>query len=148
MQVQSEITRDLSRRLNRIEPGRVPQKLGSAGTTNPEAYRLYLEGRQLWYGRTPAGLKRSIDLFQQAIAADPSYALAYTGLADTYNVASSYGIGITARQARLMADAASHKALELDDSLPEAHTARAADHGLEVERSGARVSPRHRVKPK
>jgi serine/threonine protein kinase/tetratricopeptide (TPR) repeat protein len=126
MQVQSEITRDLSRRLNRIEPGRVPQKLGSAGTTNPEAYRLYLEGRQLWYGRTPAGLKRSIELFQQAIAADPSYALAYTGLADTYNVASSYGIGITPRQARLMADAASHKALELDDSLPEAHTARAA----------------------
>ena len=126
MQVQSEITRDLSRRLNRIEPGRVPQKLGSAGTTNPEAYRLYLEGRQLWYGRTPAGLKRSIDLFQQAIAADSSYALAYTGLADTYNVASSYGIGITPRQARLLADEASHKALELDDSLPEAHTARAA----------------------
>jgi tetratricopeptide (TPR) repeat protein len=126
MQVQSEITRDLSRKLNRIEPGRVPQKLGSAGTTNPEAYRLYLEGRQLWYGRTPAGLKRSIDLFQQAIAADPSYALAYTGLADTYNVASSYGIGITPRQARLLADEASHKALELDDSLPEAHTARAA----------------------
>jgi serine/threonine protein kinase/Flp pilus assembly protein TadD len=126
MQVQSEITRDLSRRLNRIEPGRVPQKLGSAGTTNPEAYRLYLEGRQLWYGRSPAGLKRSIDLFQQAIAADPSYALAYTGLADTYNVASSYGIGITPRQARLLADEASHKALELDDSLPEAHTARAA----------------------
>ena len=126
MQVQSEITRDLSRRLNRIEPGRVPQKLGSAGTTNPEAYRLYLEGRQLWYGRTPAGLKRSIDLFQQAIAADPSYALAYTGLADTYNVASSYGIGITPRQARLLADEASHKALELDDSLAEAHTARAA----------------------
>src|SRR6202162_2562291 len=126
MQVQSEITRDLSRRLNRIEPGRVPQKLGSAGTTNPEAYRLYLEGRQLWYGRTPAGLKRSIDLFQQAIAADPSYALAYTGLADTYNVASSYGIGITPRQARLLADEARHKALELDDALPEAHTARAA----------------------
>jgi len=125
-QVQSEITRDLSRTLHRIEPGSVPQKLGSAGTTNPEAYRLYLEGRQLWYGRTPAGLKRSIDLFQQAIAADPSYALAYTGLADTYNVASSYGIGITPRQARLLADEASHKALELDDSLPEAHTARAA----------------------
>ena len=55
----------------------------------------------------------------------PNYALAYTGLADTYNVASSYGIGITPRQARLLADEASRKALELDDSLPEAHTARA-----------------------
>ena len=124
-QVQAEITRDLSSRLNRVDAGRVPTKLGSAGTTNPEAYRLYLEGRQLWYGRTPEGLKKSINLFQQAIAADPSYALAYTGLADTYNVASSYGIGVSPRQARLLSDEASHKALELDDSLPEAHTARA-----------------------
>jgi serine/threonine protein kinase/TolB-like protein/Tfp pilus assembly protein PilF len=125
-QVQGEMTRDLSNSLHRTDPGKVSQKLGSAGTTNPEAYRLYLEGRQLWYGRKPEGLKRSIDLFQQAIAADPNYALAYTGLADTYNVASSYGIGITPRQARLLADEASRKALELDDSLLEAHTARAA----------------------
>jgi eukaryotic-like serine/threonine-protein kinase len=125
-QVQGEITRDVSGRLNRAGPGKASVKVGSAGTTNPEAYRLYLEGRQLWYGRTQAGLKRSIDLFQQAIAADPSYALAYTGLADTYNVASSYGIGITPRQARLLADEASSKALQLDDSLPEAHAARAA----------------------
>jgi TolB-like protein/Tfp pilus assembly protein PilF len=124
-QVQGEITRDLSSSLHRGDAGKVSEKLGSAGTTNPEAYRLYLEGRQLWYGRKPEGLKRSIDLFQQAIAADPSYALAYTGLADTYNVASSYGIGITPKQARLLADEASRKALELDDSLPEAHTARA-----------------------
>ena len=124
-QVQSDITRDISSSLRVHLSGDQQQRLGRAGTTNPEAYRLYLEGRQLWYGRTPQGLKKSIDLFQQAIAADPSYALAYTGLADTYNVASSYGIGITPRQARLLADEASRKALELDDSLPEAHTARA-----------------------
>ena len=124
-QVQSDITRDISSSLRVHLSGDQQQRLGRAGTTNPEAYRLYLEGRQLWYGRTPQGLKKSIDLFQQAIAADASYALAYTGLADTYNVASSYGIGITPRQARLLADEASRKALELDDSLPEAHTARA-----------------------
>ena len=124
-QVQSDITRDISSTLRVHLSGNQQQRLGRAGTTNPEAYRLYLEGRQLWYGRTPQGLKKSIDLFQQAIAADASYALAYTGLADTYNVASSYGIGITPRQARLLADEASRKALELDDSLPEAHTARA-----------------------
>jgi serine/threonine protein kinase/tetratricopeptide (TPR) repeat protein len=124
-QVQSDITRDISSSLRVHLSGDQQQRLGRAGTTNPEAYRLYLEGRQLWYGRTPQGLKKSIDLFQQAIAADPSYALAYTGLADTYNVASSYGIGITPRQARLLADESSRKALELDDSLPEAHTARA-----------------------
>ncbi len=124
-QVQSDITRDLSGRLNRAEAGRPPQQLGQAGTTNPEAYRLYLEGRQLWYGRTPDGLKKSIDLFQQAIAADPNYALAYTGLADTYNVAPSYGIGLTSRQGELLADEASRKAVELDDSLSAAHAARA-----------------------
>ncbi len=123
-QVQGEITRDLSRRLRRIEPGKASPKLGSAGTSNPEAYRLYLEGRQLWYGRTPSGLKKSIDLFQQAIAADPNYALAYAGLADTYNIAPSY-ITISSKQGVLLADEASRKALELDDSLPEAHAARA-----------------------
>jgi eukaryotic-like serine/threonine-protein kinase len=124
-QVQSDITRDLSGRLNRAEAGKPPQQLGQAGTTNPEAYRLYLEGRQLWYGRTPDGLKKSIDLFQQAIAADPNYALAYTGLADTYNVAPSYGIGLTSRQGELLADEASRKAVELDDSSSAAHAARA-----------------------
>jgi serine/threonine protein kinase/TolB-like protein/Tfp pilus assembly protein PilF len=123
--VQGEITRDLSSRLRIHLTGSEEQRLGRAGTTNPEAYRLYLEGRQAWYGRTAAGLKKSIDMFQQAIAADPNYALAYAGLADTYNVASSYDINITPRQAQLLADEASRKALELDGSLPEAHAARA-----------------------
>jgi serine/threonine protein kinase/tetratricopeptide (TPR) repeat protein len=123
-QVQGEITRDLSSRLRKIDPGRTSPKLGSAGTSNPEAYRLYLEARQLWYGRTPSGLKKSIDLFQQAISADPNYALAFAGLADSYNIAPSY-ITISSKQGILLADEASRKALELDDSLPEAHAARA-----------------------
>jgi eukaryotic-like serine/threonine-protein kinase len=123
-QVQGEITRDLSARLKIQVSGSQQQRLGQAGTTNPEAYRLYLEGRQLWYGRTPAGLKKSIDLFQQAIAADPNYALAYAGLADTYNVAPSYGIGISSRQGLALADEASRKALELDSSLAEVHATR------------------------
>jgi serine/threonine protein kinase/tetratricopeptide (TPR) repeat protein len=124
-QVQSDITRDISSSLRIHLSGSQQQRVGRSGTTNPEAYRLYLEGRQAWYGRTSEGLKKSIDLFQQAIAADPSYALAYAGLADTYNVAGSYGTGITFRQAHLLADEATRKALELDDSLPEAHAARA-----------------------
>ena len=124
-QLQGDIARDVSKRLRVQLSGEKQQRLGSAGTTNPEAYRLYLEGRQLWYGRTPEGLKKSIDLFQQAIATDPNYALAYAGLAETYNVIPSYRAGITSRQAGLLADAATRKALELDDSLPEAHLARA-----------------------
>jgi eukaryotic-like serine/threonine-protein kinase len=124
-QVQSDITRDISNSLRIRLSSAEQQHLGSAGTTNAEAYRLYLEGRQLWYGRTPEGLKKSIDLFRRANAADPSYALAYTGLAETYTVAPAYGIGITSRQARVVAEEATRKALELDPSLAEAHTARA-----------------------
>jgi serine/threonine protein kinase/tetratricopeptide (TPR) repeat protein len=124
-QVQSDITHDISSRLRIHLSGSEQQQVGRAGTNNPEAYRLYLEGRQLWYGRTREGLKKSIDLFQLAIAADPNYALAYTGLADTYNVAPSYDIGITSRQGVQLADEASRKAVELGDSLSEAHTARA-----------------------
>ncbi len=123
-QVQGDITRDISSHLRIHLSGTEQQRVGRAGTTNPEAYRLYLEGRQLWYGRTPEGLKKSIDVFQQAIAADPNYALAYAGLGETYNVIPSYGAGITSRQAGVLADAATRKALELDDSLPEAHLAR------------------------
>ena len=124
-QLQGDIARDISKRLRVQLSGEQQQRLGRAGTTNPEAYRLYLEGRQLWYGRTTEGLKKSIDLFQQAIAADPNYALAYAGLGDTYNVMTSYRTVVTSRQAGLLADAATRKALELDGSLPEAHLARA-----------------------
>ena len=124
-QLQGDIARDVSKRLRVQLSGEKQQRLGSAGTTNPEAYRLYLGGRQQWYGRTTEGLKKSIDLFQQAIAADPNYALAYAGLGDTYNVIPSYRAGVTSRQAGLLADEATRKALELDDSLPEAHLARA-----------------------
>ena len=130
-QVQADITRDISNRLRIHLSGNEQQRVGRAGTTNPEAYRLYLEGRQAWYGRSSQGLKKSIDLFQQAIAADPNYALAYAGLADTYNVIGSYSFsGVTSPQSRILADEASRKALQLDDSLPEAHTARASALGL------------------
>src|SRR5271165_352537 len=124
-EVQSDITRDISSRLQIHLSGAEKQKLGSAGTSNPEAYRLYLEGRRQWYGRTPDGIKQSLVLFQRAIVADPNYALAYTGLADSYTVATGYGVIIQPKQALVLADEAARKALELDDSLSEAHAARA-----------------------
>jgi serine/threonine protein kinase/tetratricopeptide (TPR) repeat protein len=124
-QVQSDITRDVSKSLHVQMSGEEQQRLGKAGTTNPEAYRLYLEGRQQWAGRTQQGLKKSIELFQQAIAADPNYALAYAGLADTYNVAPSYDIGIGSKQALALSDDASRKAVQLDASLSETHVSRA-----------------------
>jgi eukaryotic-like serine/threonine-protein kinase len=124
-QVQSDIAHDLSSRLRIRMTGEEQQRMGRAGTSNSEAYRLYLEGRQQWYGRSPEGLKKSVDLFHQAIAADPNYALAYAGLAGTYNVIAAYNTGISSQQARQLSDEASLKALQLDDSLPEAHEARA-----------------------
>ncbi len=122
-QVQSDITRDLSNRLRIQLTGNEQQRLNRQSATNAEAYRLYLEGRQLWHGRTPDGLKKSIDLFQQAVAADPNYALAYAGLADVYNVAPAYGVGMTSKQGEFLAVEAARKAVALDDNLPEGHAA-------------------------
>ena len=91
-------------------------------TVNNEAYQLYMKGRFFWSKRTVDGIKRSLDLFQQAIAADPNYALAYAGLADSYTVAGSYGyIIMPPREAMPKAEAAATKALVIDDSLAEAH---------------------------
>jgi tetratricopeptide (TPR) repeat protein len=120
-ELQSDITRDISNSLHMQVTGEQQQNLGKAGTANAEAYRLYLEGRQQWAGRTQAGLKKSIELFQRAIAADPNYALAYAGLADTYSVAPSYDIGIGSRTAVALALEASKKAVQLGDSLSETH---------------------------
>jgi eukaryotic-like serine/threonine-protein kinase len=123
-QLQSDITRDISSHLRGQVSGQEQERLGRAGTTNPEAYRLYLEARQLWYRRSSEGMKKSIDLFQQAIAADPNYALAYAGLADAYSIAPSY-IDMGSRQGHLLAEEAARKALDLDHSLPEARAAHA-----------------------
>jgi eukaryotic-like serine/threonine-protein kinase len=120
-EVQSDITHDLSNRLRIQMSSSDEARLGSAGTKNPEAYRLYLEGRDQWHGRTPDGLRKSIQLFQQAIAADPNYALAYAGLADTYNVAPSYVPELGSKQSAQLAEDSSRKALQLDDSLSDAH---------------------------
>jgi eukaryotic-like serine/threonine-protein kinase len=122
-EVQSDITHDLSNRLRIQVSNSDETRIGSAGTKNPEAYRLYLEGREQWHGRTPDGLRKSIQLFQQAIAADPNYALAYAGLADTYNVAPSYVPELGSKQSEHLAEDASRKAVQLSDSLSDAHAA-------------------------
>jgi tetratricopeptide (TPR) repeat protein len=100
------------------------QKLGSAGTTNAEAYQLYLEGKQELYRRSPEGIRKSIDLFQRATKADPNYALAYTGLSQAYSISTGYGVVVQPAEAYAAADQASRKAVELDDKSSEAHTAR------------------------
>ncbi|PYX08604.1 MAG: hypothetical protein DMG85_10290 [Acidobacteria bacterium] len=90
---------------------------------NPEAYEAYLKGRYFWNKRTADGLKKAIDYFNQAIEKDPNYAQAYTGLADSYALLGDWEYGILApKEAFPRAKAAATKALELDNTLGEAHT--------------------------
>ena len=124
-QVQSDITRDVSKKLQGNTPGRATATMGSAGTSNPDAYRLYLEAQQQLYGRTDTGILKSVELFRQAVAADPNYAMAWAGLANSYVVASGYGRLIPPNQSLPLADQASQKAVELDDASSDAHVARA-----------------------
>jgi tetratricopeptide (TPR) repeat protein len=89
---------------------------------NPEAERLYLEGRYYWNERTAAGLTRALDDFTQAIVADPQCAKAYAGLADSYNLIREY-TAMPEDEAFPRAEAAARKAIELDPNLAEAHRA-------------------------
>ena len=93
-----------------------------AHALNPEAYDFYLQGRFYWNQRTPPALRRSIELFQQAIAADPTYAQAYAGLADAYNISIIIG-AISSQEGSPEARSAATRALELDPSLSDAHAA-------------------------
>jgi TolB-like protein/Tfp pilus assembly protein PilF len=90
-------------------------------TENVEVYGLYLKGRHFWNKRSEEGLKKSIEYFEQAIEADPNYALAYAGLADAYNMLGAYNLRLP-KEAFSKAKSAATKALEIDDTLAEAHT--------------------------
>jgi tetratricopeptide (TPR) repeat protein len=100
--------------------GAEKSSIAKAPTANPEAYELYLKGRFFWNKRTGADLRKAIDYFNQAIAKDPNYALAYVGLADSYLLLSSYA-AVSPGESLPPARSALKKALELDDSLAEAH---------------------------
>jgi TolB-like protein/Tfp pilus assembly protein PilF len=90
---------------------------------NAQAYDNYLKGRYYWNKRTVEGLKEAINYFKQAISIDPSYAEAYSGLADTYALAGDWGYGILLpSEAFPLAKAAANEALALNDRLAEAHT--------------------------
>ncbi|HYV00547.1 MAG TPA: winged helix-turn-helix domain-containing protein [Pyrinomonadaceae bacterium] len=111
--VQEEISRDIFENLR--------LKLNVEEQKQLEAYRLYLKGRNAWNKRTREGMEQGIDFFQQAINADPNYAAAYAGLADCYNMQVIYGVD-SPKEGFPKAKAAAVKALEMDDTLAEAHT--------------------------
>src|SRR5438093_6171459 len=118
--LQSEIARDVSNKLRTKLSGAEEQRVTKSYTANSEAYQLYLKGRFYWNKRTLDDFNRAIPYFQQAIDKDPNYALAYSGLADSYALLSVFEGPPKEWMPR--AKAAAMKALALDDNLPEAHT--------------------------
>jgi TolB-like protein/Flp pilus assembly protein TadD len=119
--VESEIAKTIADTLQAKLSGSEQHAIAARPTENTEAHQLYLKGRFFWNKRTGSDLKKSIDYFQQAIAADPNYALAYAGVADAYVLLPGYTAG-TPQDCYPKAMAAAKKALELDDTLAEAHT--------------------------
>jgi len=114
---------------HQIVKHQIPRRQTSSATANtapavhrpaPEAEELYLKGRYFWNKRTPEDLNKALDLFTQSIVRDPSYAQAYVGLADCYNLLREYS-AMPSSEAYPRALAAAKKAVELDDNSAEAH---------------------------
>ncbi len=144
--VQREISGEISARLRERLTGEQKAKLNNGGTSDPEAYQLYLKGRYYWDKRTPEALNKSRDYFQQAIEKDPNYALAYVGLAEYYGVISGLAeyylvladytyvpYSETIPKAKTYAT----RALAIDDTQAEAHTVLAFAHDIEWEWAAA-----------
>lgn len=119
--VQDSISEQVVRALALQLTGEERQLVTKRPTENTEAYRLYITGRYFWNKRSTENLRKSIGYYEQAIAHDPKYALAYTGLADCYQLMAEYHAG-RPDQGFPKAKEYALKALEIDPDLSEAHT--------------------------
>lgn len=117
--LQNEVTKDVAARLRLKLSGNEEKLLARRYTDDTEAYQAYLRGRHFWNQRTEESLNKSIEYFQQATQKDPGYALAYTGLADAY---ITLGYLVRPADAFPKAEENALKALQLDDTLAEAHS--------------------------
>ena len=119
---QREIATTITEKLQMRLSGEGETGITKQYTKSSEAYQLYLKGRFHWNKRTIKSLKQAVEYYNQAIGKDPSFALAYSGLAETYVLFPNYDVA-SAKDSMPQAKAAALRALELDDSLAEAHTA-------------------------
>jgi serine/threonine protein kinase/tetratricopeptide (TPR) repeat protein len=117
--LQQQIAGDLAEKLRPKLSSSEKQQVNKQGTANPDAYDLYLKGRYAWNKRTHSDIAAAISYFNQAVAKDPGYALAYSGLADAYHIMGTYG-GIPS-EGYPKSSAAARKALELDPTLGHPH---------------------------
>jgi len=121
--VQDDIVRDVSSKLRARLSGADGQRSAKTYTAKPEAYHLYLKGLFYWNKRSLKDAENAVPYFQQAIAADPSFALAFAGLADSYVGLAGFEGGAPAHEVMPKARDAALKALKLDDRLEEAYAA-------------------------
>jgi tetratricopeptide (TPR) repeat protein len=136
--VESEIAKRIADTLQAKLSSAANHVLASRPTENPEAHELYLKGRYFWNRRTGENLQKAADYFQQAIEKDASYALAYSGLADCHVLLPLYpGLGSNPRDELPKALEAARKAVELDDTLAEAHTSLARVLASDLQLSAA-----------
>src|SRR5262249_35152419 len=119
--VQQEISLEISERLRTKLSGEEQRNLTRRDTRNPEAYQFYLRGRYYWNKRTAGNIRKAMEQFQQAADKDPNYALAYVGLSDCYSLMEEYA-GAPANETYSKAKAFAERALQLDNSLAQAHT--------------------------
>ncbi len=116
-EIATTITQKLQLKLSGDETG-----LTKKYTNNNDAYQLYLKGRFAWNKRNAESLKQAVEFYKQAVEKDPGFGLAYSGLAETYVLFGSFLAG-TPKESMPQSKAAALRALELDDSLAEAHAA-------------------------
>jgi TolB-like protein/Tfp pilus assembly protein PilF len=119
---QREIATEITNKLQLKLSGEDTKGFTKRYTDNDEAYQLYLKGRYHFTKRNKDDILKSVEYFQQAIKLDPKYALAYAGLADSFNGMTAYPY-LSPKEAVPQAKAAATRALEIDPSLSEAHTA-------------------------
>jgi TolB-like protein/Tfp pilus assembly protein PilF len=119
--VESEIAKAVADTLKAKLTGSEERAISVKPTANLEAHQFYLKGRYYWNRRTGGMLKKALEQFEQAVEKDPTYALAYAGLADCYALQEQYA-GTPSSETLPKARAAVLRALQIDDSLGEAHT--------------------------
>ncbi len=119
--LQGEVARAIAEEVRVKLTPHEQQRLAGTRSVNPQAYEAHLRGRHRWNRRTPSELHKGIEHFNEAIAHDPTYAPAYAGLADSYNILADLNV-VPPLEAASRARAAVSRALELDPQLAEAHT--------------------------
>ena len=128
-EIQDEISEAIVEKLKVKLVGREKELLAKRYTENLQAYNLCLRGRYYWYRRTAETIQKAMEFYEQALGEDPDYALAHSGLADCYNSLGFYGV-LPPSEARLRAEAAASKALEIDADLAAAQVSMGAVESL------------------